>query len=512
MGYNPNSMNTYENVVFAAYARKSSTDDGKQVLSIEAQLAAISDMAKSMGLKKYRVFTDTGTAHKPFNRPEFMKMIQLIGEGEIQGLLTWKADRLARNMVEGGPIIHSLQIGTLQIIKTPHAQYLPIDNMLTLTIELGMANQYSLDLSKNVKRGNKAKVSNGGHCGVAPQGYLNDIINKTVVLDLDRFHLVRKMWDLMLTGIYSVPEICRIANEEWNFRTVQRKKQGGGTLGISTLHSIFNNSFYYGWVTKGENQNWGSHKPMITQAEFDKVQDILRRSGRKAVATYDFPFTGAMVCGECACSVTAEEKVKYHCPSCNKPQSSKRPNKCRCGQQISDEDIGKGFWYTYYHCTKKKGKCSQGSVRADQLEQQIDHKLTEIQLDPDFEGWAMKWLKALNEEKFAFKETEFKRFQRQYESSDHKLKNLIEMRANGELSKEEFLSIKEDALHERESAKQKLEQSDLAGDDWVKRAEEEIDFITGVRKRFAEGSKREKRFIFPMLEEVRTGVLEFSMI
>lgn len=489
-------MKPYENVVFAAYARKSSTDDGKQVLSIEAQLVAIAEMARSLGIKQYHTFTDTGTAHEPFKRPNFMRMIELISKGEIRGILTWKADRLARNMVEGGPIIHSIQTGVLEVIKTPHAQYLPTDNMLPLTIELGMANQYSLDLSKNVKRGNKAKVSKGGHCGVAPQGYLNDVIDKTVYPDPDRFFLVRKMWDLMLTGVYSIPDICKIANEDWNFTTVQKRKQGGKAIRPSTLHAMFINSFYYGWVRKGENQNWGSHKPMITQAEFDKVQEILRRSGRKAVASYDFPFTGAIKCGECDCSITAEEKVKFRCPSCNKSHNTKRPIKCRCGCNISEEAIGKGRWYIYYHCTKKKGKCSQGSVLADELETQIDQKLNDIELDPDFEAWAMKWLKALNQETFAFKETEYKRFQRQYESSEHKLKNLIEMRASGELSKEEFLSIKGDAIQERELAKQKLADVDVNGDDWLKKAEEEIDFVIGVRKRFAKGSKKEKRFIF----------------
>lgn len=487
---------TYKDIKFGAYHRKSSTDDGNQVLSIESQERVNKETATKFDLNIFKSYVDRQTAYKPYKRSGFDQMMKDLNDGVIDGILCWRADRLARNPIEGGSVLYSLQTGLAKIIQTQSGRYLPADNTLPLTLELGMASQQSIDLSKNVKVGNKTKTLNGGHCGVAPHGYLNDVINKTVYPDSDRFHLVRKMWDLMLTGAYSVPEIAKIANEEWGFKTYRRKKSGGAPLPKSTLHNMFINPFYYGWVRKGENQNWGSHKPMITQAEFETVQTILRRTGRKAVATYDFPFTGSILCGECGCSITAEEKVKYRCPSCDSQHSRKSPSCCSCGHQINAEDIGKGTWYIYYHCTKKKGKCAQGSVDATELEKQIDQKLSTVDLDPDFEGWSLKWLKALNKEQTSFKETEYKRFQREYESAEQKLNNLIDMRANGELTKDEFMAIKENSQKTRDEAKQRLSEVDLDGDGWLKKAGEEMDFVIGIRKKFKDGSKKEKRYIF----------------
>jgi DNA invertase Pin-like site-specific DNA recombinase len=49
-----------------------------------------------------------------------------------------------------------------------------------MAVELGMANQYSRDLSENVKRGNRQKLSQGGWPCNAPFGYLNNKADKTI--------------------------------------------------------------------------------------------------------------------------------------------------------------------------------------------------------------------------------------------------------------------------------------------------------------------------------------------
>ena len=64
--------------------------------------------------------------------------------------------------------------------------------MLTLIIEMGMANQYSLDLSKNVKRGNKTKIEKGGFCGKAPLGNKNCKETKSVIKEPLMFDKVKQ--------------------------------------------------------------------------------------------------------------------------------------------------------------------------------------------------------------------------------------------------------------------------------------------------------------------------------
>jgi site-specific DNA recombinase len=481
---------------FGLYARKSTTEDTRQVLSKESQIDTMKEKAVSLGLNIVRVFDDSQTAHKPHKRTGFNQMLEAINEGEIDGILVWKADRLARNPIEGGSIIYLLQNDLLKVVQTEHTRYLPTDNMLPLTIELGMANQYSLDLSKNVKRGNKTKINKGGHCNVAPCGYLNDKENKTIVIDPDRFHQLREMWELLLTGSYSVPQICNIANDEWGFRTIKRKRIGGVKLSVSSLHKVFTNPFYYGRVKSGSHSNWGNHEPMVTQAEFERAQEILRREGRKAQTSNEFPFTGLMSCGECSAAITAEVKVKYACPACKKQLNAKNPRPCnRCKHEISKKTIAKGHWYTYYRCTKKKGRCDQKYVKDAILQEQIDTKLASLEIDPDFENWAMGWLKALNQHEFDKKKNENGLFQKNYQNAENRIKRLIDMRADREISKEQFFTQKQEAERERDRCKQRLGLAEQQTQKWIDKAEEELSFVQGLCRRFEKGTIREKKFI-----------------
>jgi DNA invertase Pin-like site-specific DNA recombinase len=86
-----------------------------------------------------------------------------------------------------------LQKGIIQSVQTYEKEYLPEDNIILMGVESGMANQYILDLSKNVRRGSKSKAEKGWRPGYAPLGYKNDLINHTIIKDESRFDLVRKM-------------------------------------------------------------------------------------------------------------------------------------------------------------------------------------------------------------------------------------------------------------------------------------------------------------------------------
>ena len=92
----------------------------------------------------------------------------------------------------------------------------------------------------------------------APIGYLNDKLEHTIVDDTERFHLVRKMWDMMLTGNYTPPQIREIANSKWGFRTAKTKRDGGVEIANSVIYKMFNNLFYTGmfeWNGKVYNGN-----------------------------------------------------------------------------------------------------------------------------------------------------------------------------------------------------------------------------------------------------------------
>ena len=133
------------------YARKSTDVEDKQVLSIEGQLAELCALSKRERLKIADEFVEKQGAKMP-GRPVFNEMMKRIQKGEARGIVCWKLDRLARNPVDGGQIQWLLQENTIQHIRAHDRSYYPTDNVLMMSVEFGMANQFIRDLSSNVKR------------------------------------------------------------------------------------------------------------------------------------------------------------------------------------------------------------------------------------------------------------------------------------------------------------------------------------------------------------------------
>jgi len=219
------------------------------------------------------------------------------------------------------------------------------------------------------------KLNAGWQTGVAPLGYLNDKENKIIIKDPERFNLVRKMWDLMLTGNYTPPKILDIANNEWGFRTRKFKRIGGRPLSRSGIYKIFTSLFYAGIIENAGVQYQGAHEPMITLEEYDRVQILLGRKGKPRPKHHEFAFTGSIRCGVCGCLYTAETKRKL----------------LRSGE-IRE--------YTYYHCTRRttKIKCDQRyNIRAEDLDLMIEKEIEKYTILPEFLEWALEGLNKKND-------------------------------------------------------------------------------------------------------------------
>ena len=143
------------------YARKSSESDEKQIQSIADQIDYWKHRAISLNIEIVRVFTEEKSALEPYKRAVFNEMITEIEKSGIDGILTWKLDRLSRNPVDTGTVQYILQKSKIRRIVTSDREYYPQDSGLIFSVETGMANQYSLDLSKNTKRGMQGKWERG---------------------------------------------------------------------------------------------------------------------------------------------------------------------------------------------------------------------------------------------------------------------------------------------------------------------------------------------------------------
>ena len=77
------------------YARKSTEDDDRQVMSIEAQLFELREFARRENLEIVEEFQESKSA-KTQGREVFGKMMEQVERSDGVGILAWHPDRLAR--------------------------------------------------------------------------------------------------------------------------------------------------------------------------------------------------------------------------------------------------------------------------------------------------------------------------------------------------------------------------------------------------------------------------------
>ena len=81
---------------YILYARKSTYEEERQVLSIEAQLAELKEFAAKEKLEIVASLCEAKTAKQPC-RTVFGEMLRIISAGEADAILAWHPSRLGRN-------------------------------------------------------------------------------------------------------------------------------------------------------------------------------------------------------------------------------------------------------------------------------------------------------------------------------------------------------------------------------------------------------------------------------
>lgn len=498
---------------YFTYCRKSSEDSQRQIASIGDQTESLSRLAESEGLFVVAPpFTEERSAKDP-GRPIFNDVLDRIEKGEANALLCWDIDRLYRNPVDEGRLRWLLQKNVIQVIRTPYRSFYPEDAGLLMGVEGGRATDYVIRLSKNVKRGLNGKAQRGWRPSGGPIGYLNvgtEKGSKTIAADPARFELVRKMWDLFLTGTYSISKIRDMATNEWGLRTLTRRRIGGKPLSMSHMYKTFKDPFYYGYFPWKDPESGeepllkGNHPAMITEAEFWRAQTLLGKRGKIRPQTREFAFTGLLRCGECGGSVTAEEKHQIICSGCKHKFAYANKDACpKCHTDIEEMKNPTILHYTYYHCIKKpKRDCTQKSISLDELEDQFKHELSKITIDPDYLELALDYLKDKQGDFGKEEATMRQSLQSAYDICQTRLKNLHREYTSpqnsdyGLYSPEEFSRLKAEIVTERDGLGRQLSQTEENMDQSLEAAERTFNFCAFALRQFNTDDLQKKRAIF----------------
>ena len=332
------------------YARFSS--DNQRTESIDAQIRAIREYCVNNKITVVKIYADkaiSGTSTD--NREEFLKMIKDSKSDLFDYVIVHKLDRFARNRYDQAIFEKKLNDNNVKIISVLEQFNDSPESVILKSVLTGMSEYFSLNLSREVKKGKNENFENCQHIGgTPPLGLDVDKETKLYIINEEEAEIVRLIFQLALEG-NGYGKITDILNKR-GFLSKRKKPFGKGGI-----RDLLRNEKYIGTYIMGKKDRKGKatgtekRKEDVIPAIIDKnvfftVQEMLnkKRSIRKSNAKVDYLLTGFM--------------------------------KCACGGKFTGVGYKKGRnqKYNYYGCTNKKRKindCDSTDIRKEVIEELV---------------------------------------------------------------------------------------------------------------------------------------------
>jgi DNA invertase Pin-like site-specific DNA recombinase len=350
-----------KNIIFCRVSSKEQEETG---YSLDAQEKLLKEYSEKKGFDTVKIFKVSESASGKMVRKLFMEMFEYADKHKIHIICCEKIDRLTRNLKDASLVQDWIEKDKNREVHFLKESFILNGNTkahenLVWDMKVAIARFYTNNLSEEVKKGQKEKLSQGWLPTKPPLGYktIGEKGHKIHIIDELKSPYIKKMFELYSTGNYSTTALVDVMYKE-GLRTRTNSK-----LGKSMLYNLLSDPFYCGKIRwKGEVRQ-GNHEPIISRDLFETVQSKLNRKFKSPLYTKHLPvFKAKMSCDECGGTVTWE--------------------------------IQKGHWYG--HCNHYR-KCSQNSWwRQEKVEDQ---------LLPLFDKMAPKSKKVLEIIEKALKET-----------------------------------------------------------------------------------------------------------
>ena len=411
------------------YCRKSTEQEDRQILSIDAQLRELQEYAANEQLEIVASLREAKTAKEP-GRTEFARMLEIVEKGGAEGILAWHPDRLARNSVDGGKIMHLLDRGKLKALKFPTFWFEPTpQGKFMLNIAFGQSKYYVDNLAENVKRGMREKVRRGEWTWPAPLGYVNNCEKRNIDPDPEKAAIVRKAFKLYATGAHT---LLSLRNELTRLDLRTRK---GKVLPVSNVQKMLQHHVYYGVISLNGELFPGVFEPIVSKRLFDDVQEVMHiKSKPKRRRKHEFPFTSFLHCSTCSCAISAEIQKGHH----------------------------------YYRCTHKRGLCDQRKyLREEKLLEQVKQIVKRVSLPDD---WADNMLAELKKEETNGNTNHRASVQHLDDEKmqiEIQLDELLNLRLESALSTDEYLAKKNKLVSRKIEIDGEIKDSEQNGDNWL---------------------------------------------
>ena len=414
---------------FFIYVRKSTDDEERQMLSIEAQLAELREYAGNEALTVAREFVESRTAKTP-GRPIFNDMLTRIESGEASGLLAWHPDRLARNWSDGAHVIHLLDSDRLTELRFPSFWFEDTpQGKFVLSIAFSQSVYYSDALSANVRRGMRQKLRRGEFPGKPPVGYLNEPRLRTIIVEHHKAELVRRMFEAYSTGRYTFDDLHELVTG-WGLTTHREKP-----VSRSVLPRMLANPFYVGLFRYDGEVHEGKHEPIVTKKLFDEVQNVMAHRGHPhKPRRKPLPYLGFIQCGECGASITGERQKEHH----------------------------------YYRCTRKLGPCSQKRfIREEALTDELRAVTARVAVPAELGALMLEEVAEWRQTESDCRAERLTEERTRLGKAESRLSRLLDVYIDGTIEQADYARKKEELLHEKAGIRERIRRVEKEGSAWL---------------------------------------------
>ncbi len=434
------------------YVRVSTAEQADQANNLPTQQRKCADRCNRDGLPVVKTFTDAGESARTTDRPQFQAMMDYCHKHRARVTHVVFADlsRLARNVADQSVTLAKLKQLGIRPVSCDETIEDSAAGKLSVNL-LGVVNQFFSDsLSERIRYRMSAGVQQGRWLWLAPIGYPNVKTNGTSELKIDA----------VATRSYTLEEVLR------RIKLLGLKTRRGRSLTKQTLSRLLRNQIYAGWVVSGHNKVKGLHQPLVTQELFEDVQNALDGKNSAPVVhkklNSEFPLKGFVMCAGCGKKLTAGfvkgRKEKYPRYWCWNPRCSVRVSGSR-------KEIESAFLRLL------------GMMEPTQ---ELLNRLPEIAKT----YWAHRLERITNE-----------RRQLSSRLADTKTLNqkILLQKVNGELSAEDFATLKESVTQERADVEAQLSTLDTETSTMQVLLEETQRNIVDLVKAWRTGSTQQRQ-------------------
>lgn len=338
----------------ALYARYSS--DNQRQESIDAQIRAIKEYSDRNGHDIVRIYKDEALSATTDQRDQFLQMIKDSKHRIFEAVIVHKLDRFARNRYDSAFYKHELKNNGVKVFSVLEQLDDSPESVILESVLEGMAEYYSKNLAREVRKGLNENALKGLHNGgLAPLGF-NVNSDQTYSINEVEAQAVRIIFDMYANG-YGYMLICNHLNKNGY------KTKKGKPFSRNSIYEILRNEKYLGRYVfnKRLSRKTGNHiyknddeitridnvLPRIISDElWDRVKSMMDTKIKPRMnATRTYLLTGKLECGLCGHSYVGSSYFKGR----------------------------NGDKYYVYACTNRHDKngCKNKNIRADKLEDYV---------------------------------------------------------------------------------------------------------------------------------------------